>query len=441
MPELQPIKFTEEQKRAFKAQHAPYASADQLDYFFLECERRALIPGKHVVFNLRRARDWNPVARCEVDALKVALITTLEAARVIADRYSDAHPDRAYLGHSPYLFYYTDGLGEVGPGQKIPQGRRPHAVSLELKRKDWTEPLFVVARFDAFAQKTSKGDLTKMWLDRGEEQLAKCAEVAGLRAIAPEDLGGLYLREEMESQLVEPEAAPESGQPAPVAIRTPEVNQAAAKEEPAIKPAPAEGPKPVTEAPKEVKQAPKAAKESATVPANNPTPTLFPAAPLAPVTGASVNTGGLDFSAPAATPAPAASVTAPLPDFFKPSAPEAAPIAPRAENPGPFEIGQPIDAVPEKSTSVPEKSTPPASASTASKLQRTAFMDRATRVIHNLAAKKVYTGDSTIMAKYLLKNTGKGNMMLLTPEEWEAKLKPLEAASLEEAAAMLKGAK
>jgi RecT family protein len=240
MPEIQPLKFSEEQKRVWKANFAPNATPDQWALFIDECERRALIPNTHVVFSLRSASEQDPITREWIKIKKVAFITTINALRLLVDRYSDAHPDRAFKGYGKFTYYYgTEGDDLIETA--IPRAGIPHAVSVTVKRKDWDEPLFVSARYDASVQTNSKGEPTAMWIKRGPEQLAKCCEAFALRAIAPEELGGLYLKEELEATLDQPEdtptPAPTTPAPVPQATVAPAVNQAPAKEEPAIKPA------------------------------------------------------------------------------------------------------------------------------------------------------------------------------------------------------------
>jgi len=107
-----------------------------------------------------------------------------------------------------------------------------------------------------------------MWATRGEEQLAKCAEANGLRMVAPEECGGLYIAEESgddsetpvktdkweEVQHVGFNSVPAEPVVVPAATVVPPVNQAPAEtpivqttvlplEEPAPKPSPAPTPK------------------------------------------------------------------------------------------------------------------------------------------------------------------------------------------------------
>src|SRR5208282_800322 len=165
------IRFTLEEKVAFKAAFAPAgASEDQWNLFINECSRRALVPGKDVIFQLRSSKEYDKDLKRDVYVKKVIFITTIAGLRLIADRSGK------YEGHGPFIFYYLDEDGGMRES-KIPLGKIPHAVSVEGYRKDWKVPLFATARYDAYVQlKGEERVPTLMWKTRGEEQLAKCCE-------------------------------------------------------------------------------------------------------------------------------------------------------------------------------------------------------------------------------------------------------------------------
>src|SRR5260370_678246 len=184
MPET-PLKFSEAEKATYKANFCPRdAAPEQWNLFIQECERRTLIPGKHVVFRLQPSNEWDPATRQKVFTKKVVLITTIDALRVIAERGGQ------YEGHRPFVYHYAEGATGTFSESKIPLGRIPHGVGVELFRKGWREPLYAFERYDAYVQlveRDGKKVPTSMWEKRGEEQLAKCSLAGGLREIAPED--------------------------------------------------------------------------------------------------------------------------------------------------------------------------------------------------------------------------------------------------------------
>lgn len=60
-------------------------------------------------------------------------------------------------------------------------------------------PTTASAKFKAYAQKNSKGELMGMWSgELAHNQLAKCAEALALRKAFPNDLSGIYTPEEMD---------------------------------------------------------------------------------------------------------------------------------------------------------------------------------------------------------------------------------------------------
>lgn len=184
--------FTAEQQASYRAVLAPNATDNQWNYFITECERRQLVPGVHVVFQLKNVGEWNRQLGAYVNTDKVTLITTIVALRLIAQRTGAF----AGYGETRYHYYQPETLNTL-----IPQGRIPHAVSMEVYRTGWLKPVMAVARYEAYVQLKNVGDKkvpTFMWQQRGEEQLAKCAEALALRMLAPEELGGLYLAEEFQ---------------------------------------------------------------------------------------------------------------------------------------------------------------------------------------------------------------------------------------------------
>ncbi len=223
------LKFTDAQKAAFRVAYAPAgATDDQFNLFINECERRALVPGVHVVFQLRSTKEYDKDLQKDIWVKKVIFITTIGALRLIAQR--DGH----YEGHGPFIYYYGTEDGGLKES-KIPLGKQPHAVSVEGYRKDWRVPLFATARYDAYVQKFGAANApkvpTQMWATRGEEQLAKCCEALMLKTVSPEECAGLLLTEEVGTDAVidkTEDTTPVTPVVVPLPTVAPKVNQSAA---------------------------------------------------------------------------------------------------------------------------------------------------------------------------------------------------------------------
>jgi hypothetical protein len=389
------LKFTDEQSKTLKAIHGPNATPEQWNFFLQECERRNLIPGTHVVFSLTNASERDAAGN-KVYTKKVTLITTINALRLLADRYSRKYPEMAYLGHGPFKYHYNTENGELAT--EIPRGAIPHAVSVELYRKDWLKPLVSVARFEAYAKYYGKDQarkLSDMWETRGEEQLAKCALAGGLREISPEENGGLYIAEELDSQVVESQEVSTKSAAVPEALNTPVVNQTPAQ----------------TIEKKEVKQEAKLPEQ----------PSLFTLGPVEIDTSA-----GIAAEAAASI---AGSVIIPAKTLTEAPQPAQVPAEP-------LPAAEPVLHTPEPAAASAQA---PVAGSPASKEERETFMKRATKVINDLAAKSIYKGSAGIMKDYLLRVSGRQRVDRLTTEEWEASLKALEGVPLEQALVILKG--
>lgn len=193
------IQFTPEQKAAYRKNYAPGATNDLFELFILECERRELIPGEDVVFQTRTEDSYNHELHRTVAVTKPAFITTVVALRKLAAKTGQMN------GYGKFKWHYK--TGDIIESFDIPQGRTPHAATVEIYRKDWEHPAYGYARWDAYVQKDSNAQPTHFWAHRGEEQLAKCAEALALRTIAPEVVAGLLIDEELQNERREPAAS------------------------------------------------------------------------------------------------------------------------------------------------------------------------------------------------------------------------------------------
>lgn len=255
------LELSDKEKAALRAEFCKGFTDEQAEACFTFCRVRNLLPGKHVLFQLRRSKEWDEVVGAKVDVTKIVFITTIDASRLIAQRTGQ------YGGPAPEQYIYLDDNGTPSlvseiplpklplvPGQ-TPLPREPWAVKTTVFRKDFDHPVSSVARFDAYAStyKTTNGPvLTEMWVKRGPEQLAKCSEMLSLRRAFPEELGGLYIAEEFKAESEDAPVIPASvsvPSTVPVPPVAPKVNQVPAEATDAPRPGEAKTEYHVTEVP------------------------------------------------------------------------------------------------------------------------------------------------------------------------------------------------
>jgi hypothetical protein len=231
------MEFTEQELHSIKAVYCPGFSEEQFQVAMTFCRVRNLLPGKHVIFSLRTSKEWDESVGAKRPVTKVIFMTTIDASRLIAER------THLYNGQAPEQYIYLDAEGSPSiiseiplPQLPLPKSgvaalpREPWAVRTTVYRKDFSQPITSIARFDAYAAtyNTTEGPkLNEMWARRGPEQLAKCSEMLSLRKTFPEELGGIYLQEELKpdaeeviTQSISPRVAL-----APTVPVVPQVNQ------------------------------------------------------------------------------------------------------------------------------------------------------------------------------------------------------------------------
>lgn len=411
-------KYSELELKAMRKEYAPNATDDQWILFMSQCERRNLVPGRHVIFGTRKVSTFDKATQAWVDEQKVTLITTVEAMRLIAERTGK------FKGQRPIVWHYSDANDESGTKfitSKIPLGRISHAASVEILRSDWDEPGFGVARYEACVQRKkpktgeSIGQPNSVWEKRGEEMTGKCAVADCLRKTFVEECGDLWIKEELNDATVPEQttASPAALEviPVPVMLATPQVNNEAAAivadERPADVP---ETPVPVA-VPVVTEQAiTNMHKAAAQLDVPNDNFDGLRREPVAPAEPEGIESmfAPLEDEAPVA-PAPAPvqpAPVAPLPP--RPPAPVAAPAAPvaapaKAENP---------DDVPPGLTSAAYK----------------AFTGRCTTIVRDVMTKAGEKNGSPLLKAYLFTKSGAKNFDGITTGQWKVLLDGLEKA-------------
>jgi phage recombination protein Bet len=209
------MEFTDKELKALRTEYASNATDAQFDLWIETCKRRNLVPVEDIVLQLRAVKEYDETAKAKIYKNKVVFITTIRALLKLAER------TKKYKGFVPAEYIYLEaetGLPKIVSEIPLPDSQKkdkpmtPWAARVGVKREGFEDPQFTVARFGAYAQSYKDADgnkhLNETWANRGPEQLVKCAKAAALREAFPEELGGLFLKEEFQDDEETPKAAP-----------------------------------------------------------------------------------------------------------------------------------------------------------------------------------------------------------------------------------------
>lgn len=176
--------FTQEQVELIKKQIMPGASNDELKLFCSVAHRTRLDPFARQIYAVKRS-TYNRERQTYED--KWAYQTSIDGYRLIAQRTGE------YEGQTTYEWCGKDGKWVDLWTQDTP----PFAARVGVLRRGFKQPVYGIARWDAYCQTGKTGTPTSMWAKLGDHMLAKCAEALAFRKAFPQELSGLYTDDEM----------------------------------------------------------------------------------------------------------------------------------------------------------------------------------------------------------------------------------------------------
>ena len=185
----EPFKLSDQQKQLLRTSMLSELPEEDCQLFFQTVERTQLDPFKRQIYATSR---WNKQAQRKV----LSTLTSIDGFRVIAQR--SGH----YAGQVGPFWCGADGKwlkDEEGRPAPWLAKEYPAASMVGVLRNGFQAPLYAIARWESYVQKTTQG-VGQFWNQMPDLMIGKVAESLALRRAFPDELAGLYTPEEMAQQ-------------------------------------------------------------------------------------------------------------------------------------------------------------------------------------------------------------------------------------------------
>lgn len=177
------IDWTPDKVELVKNTIAKGATDNELQLFMHVCNRTGLDPFAKQIYAIKRGKGENE---------QMTIQTSVDGLRLVAERSGK------FNGWDGPYYCGNDGKWvDVWLKEEFPR-----AAKFGVYKKGIDKPLYAVANWDSYVQqfydqKKNQWIIGKFWKQMPEVMLGKCAESLALRRAFPQELSGLYTKEEM----------------------------------------------------------------------------------------------------------------------------------------------------------------------------------------------------------------------------------------------------